>query len=70
MLYATMLKKMGESLSGYLQQIIISLGESTLNMIKDDFVSYPEFRECCFRLVENIVKHCTSGLFQLSSDKF
>ena len=69
-LYATMLKKMGESLAGYLQPIIIHLGESTLNMIKDDFLQYPEFREGCFRLVEMIVKHCTAGLFQLSSDKF
>jgi exportin-1 len=65
-----MMKKMGESLSGYLQHIVITLGESTLNMIKDDFVSYPEFREGCFRLVEKIVKHCTAGLFQLSADKF
>lgn len=39
-------------------------------MIKDDFISNPEFREGCFRLVENIVKHCTAGLFQLTSDKF
>jgi exportin-1 len=69
-LFATMMKKMGESLSGYLQHIVITLGESTLNMIKDDFVSYPEFREGCFRLVEKIVKHCTAGLFQLSADKF
>jgi exportin-1 len=70
MLFATMLKKLGENLGGYLQQIIIHLGESTLNMIKDDFISYPEFREGCFRLVEKTVKHCTGGLFQLSSDKF
>ena len=46
------------------------LGEPTLAMIKDDFISYPEFREGCFRLVEKIVKHCTAGLFQLSPDKF
>lgn len=70
MLFATMLKRLGENLSGYLQKIIIQLGESTLNMIKDDFVSHPEFREVCFRLVEMIVKHCTMGLFQLTSEKF
>lgn len=62
-LFATMMKKIGETLSGYLQQIIISLGDSTLIMIKDDFISHPEFREGCFTLVEEIVKHCTSGLF-------
>jgi hypothetical protein len=32
-------------------------------MIKDDFISNPEFRESLFKLVENIVKHCTGGLF-------
>ena len=70
MLFATMFKKMGESLAMYLEKIIIHLGESTLNMIKDDFVSYPEFREVCFKLVEMLVKHCTAGLFQLPADKF
>lgn len=70
MLFATLLKKIGETLSGYLQTIIINLGESTLAMIKDDFVIHPEFREVCFILVEKIVKHCTAGLFQLTSDKF
>ena len=70
MLFATILKKMGEILTPYLEHIIINLCESTLNMIKDDYISFPEFRETCFRLVENIVKHCTAGLFQLNSEKF
>lgn len=70
MLFATMIKKMGENLSGYLHQIIINLAESTLNMIKDDFVNYPEFREGYFLLVDKIVKHCTGGLFSIASDKF
>lgn len=39
-------------------------------MIRDDFISYPEFREGFFSLVENIVKHCTGGLFSLEEDKF
>lgn len=39
-------------------------------MIKDDFISFPEFRDVCFKLVENVVKHCTAGLFNLTSDKF
>ncbi len=39
-------------------------------MIKDDYVTLPEFREGCFRLVEMIVKYCTDGLFQLSPEKF
>jgi CRM1 C terminal len=39
-------------------------------MIKDDYISFPEFREGLFKLVENIVKFCTGGLFSLQSDKF
>jgi hypothetical protein len=47
-LFATTIKRIGETLSGYLQHIIVNLVESTLIMIKDDFISYPEFREGCF----------------------
>lgn len=39
-------------------------------MIQNDYQSFPEFREGFFTLVENIVKHCTQGLFQLDSGKF
>lgn len=63
MLFATMLKKMGESLSGFLPSLLFNLCDTTLAVIKNDYISYPEFREGLFKLVENIVKHCTSGLF-------
>lgn len=39
-------------------------------MIRNDLVSYPEFRESLFKLVESIVQHCTAGFFQLEADKF
>ena len=39
-------------------------------MIRDDYVSSPEFREGFFLLVENIVKHCTAGLFRLDAARF
>ena len=70
MLFATMLEKMGELLQGFLQQILYNLCDSTLEMIRNDLMSFPEFRECLFKLVESIVKHCTEGFFQLDSDKF
>lgn len=57
-------------MTGFLQQILFSLCDSTLEMIKDDYISFPEFREGLFKLVENIVKFCTGGLFSLQSDKF
>jgi hypothetical protein len=69
-LFATMLKKMGENLSGFLQQILYNLCQTTLAMIQDDYISNPDFRDAFFLLVQNIVKHCASGLFQLEADKF
>jgi hypothetical protein len=39
-------------------------------MIKHDYISYPEFREGYFLLVQNIVKHCTQPMFQLDRSKF
>jgi exportin-1 len=59
MLFATMLKKMGDMLSGFLQSILYNLCQTTLDMVKHDYISYPEFREGFFTLVEKIVKHCT-----------
>jgi len=70
MLYATMIKKMGESLAGYLNVILFNLCDTTLAVIKNDYISYPEFREGLFKLVENIVKYCTGGMFELAGEKF
>jgi exportin-1 len=70
MLFAQMIKKMGPMLHDYLSQILFNLCETTLQMIQNDFVSYPEFRETFFTLVEEIVKDCTAGLFQLDSQRF
>ena len=33
-----------------------------VEMIMNDFIQYPEFREGFFKLVQNIIKHCTQGL--------
>lgn len=51
-LFATTIKRLGEILADYLQHIVVNLVESTLAMIKDDFISFPEFREGCFQLVK------------------
>lgn len=39
-------------------------------MIKNDFIDFPEFRSGFFQLVNNIINHCSGGLFQLQGDKF
>jgi len=63
-----MMKCMGLALSGFLESILSGLCQSTLEMIKADTASYPEFRQAFFKLIENIIKHCTQGYFQLGSD--
>ena len=70
MLFATMFKRMGELMSGFLSHIIFNLIDTTLAMIRNDFVSFPEFRENFFTLVEKIIKHCTAGLFSLNINQF
>jgi exportin-1 len=39
-------------------------------MIRNDLITFPEFRESLFKLVESIVSHCTEGFFALEQDKF
>lgn len=59
LLFSTMMKCMGLALSGFLESILSGLCQSTLEMIKADTASYPEFRSAFFKLIENIIKHCT-----------
>lgn len=39
-------------------------------MIKNDTTSYPDFRQNFFKLIQNVIKHCTQGCFQLESTQF
>jgi exportin-1 len=70
MLFATMLDKMGGHIEKSLLHILIHLCDPTLEMIRNDMVSYPDFRDSLFKLVQNIVKNCTQGFFSLDYDKF
>ena len=65
MLFATMMKKEGNMLAGFLNQILFILCQATLEMIKNDFISFPEYREGFFKLVHNIIIYCTDGMIQL-----
>jgi hypothetical protein len=70
MMFSTLFKQMGEQLQAFLKEVVFGLCESTLQMIKDDTISYPEFRQYFFKLIQNMIKHCTQGCFQLDSEKF
>ena len=39
-------------------------------MIKNEFLSFPEFREGFFQLVKNIINHCTHGMLELDGTQF
>ena len=39
-------------------------------MIKNDFMSFPEFREGFFKLVHNMIIYCTEGMIQLDPERF
>lgn len=39
-------------------------------MVKDDFLTYPEFREGLFTLLRDIIKFSASGLFSLDASQF
>lgn len=61
---------MGDYLRDFLKQVVFSLCESTLEMIKNDTQSFPDFRSAFFRMILNIIKHCTEGCFNLEAAQF
>ena len=70
MLFAIILKKEGQHLENFLSPILIHLCQPTLQMIMNDLISFPEFREGFFKLVQNIIKYCTQGLFKMDPGSF
>jgi len=70
MLFSTLFKRMGDSLQAFLKQVVFSLCESTLEIIKSDTTSHPDFRQAFFKLIQNMIKHCTTGCFQLEAAQF
>lgn len=69
-MFSTLFNRMGDHLASFLSEVLFGLCEITLQMIKNDLVSYIEFRQPFFKLIQNIIKHCAVGTFQLPKDKF
>ena len=60
MLFAVIVKQDSDFFNtDSLKVVLDSLCKSTLEMIQNDFTSFPEFREGFFNLVHNIIKDCT-----------
>jgi exportin-1 len=70
LLFATILKKEGNQLQEFFPQIVYGLCQPTLDMIKNDFSAFPEFREPKFKLLESMISNCTRGLFDLEAKMF
>lgn len=60
----------GNKLGNYVEKILYEACYNTLEMIFNDFNSYPEFREGLFTLIRDIIMHCTAGLFALDASRF
>ena len=69
-LFATLLSKLGPDLQPFMDQILVHLLSPTLNMIANDFNSFPEFREGFFQLVKSIVMYCADALITMESNSF
>jgi len=70
LLFSILMKHAGDLMADFLPTIMLALCQSTLGMIQQDTTTYPEFREGYFRLIMNIIKHCSSGLFIQNKDDF
>ena len=70
MMFSTLFNRMGDYLVSFLNEVLFGLCESTLQMIQNDMISHPEFRQYFFKLIQNIIKHCTQGTFSLPKEKF
>lgn len=70
MLFATIIQKNGQNLAEFLSQILFSLCQSTLEVIKYDFLNNPDFRIGFFKLIHSIINHCQVGLLSLEPQKF
>lgn len=51
LLFATLFKVMGQYLQSYLKDVVFQLCESTLEIIKNDMISFPEYRQAFFKLI-------------------
>ena len=71
MLFATIIKKDSDFFTPQALQVVLdSLCQSTLEMIKDDMTSNPDFRSGFFKLINHIIIYCTSSILSLDQNYF
>ncbi|EGV60742.1 Karyopherin transporter [Yamadazyma tenuis] len=67
---STLVSKVGHMIPEGVVLILQHIFECTLDMIKNDFVEYPEHRVEFYGLLKEINSHSFQGLLQLSGDAF
>lgn len=67
---STLVSKVGHMIPEGVVLILQNIFECTLDMIKNDFVEYPEHRVEFYKLLKDINAHSFQGLLQLSGEAF
>lgn len=67
---STLISKVGHMIPDGVVLILQHMFECTLDMIKNDFVEYPEHRVEFYKLLKEINNHSFQALLQLSGDAF
>eukprot|EP00301_Raphidiophrys_heterophryoidea_P005281 c12235_g1_i3.p1 GENE.c12235_g1_i3~~c12235_g1_i3.p1 ORF type:complete len:901 (-),score=304.83 c12235_g1_i3:85-2787(-) len=70
LLFATIINKTKDSLLAEIPIIFAAVFEVTLQMITDNFESFPEHRTYFFQLIHAVTKHCFPAFFQMSEAHF
>ena len=68
-LLTTTIKKIGESMSPHLPLLFNTIIIPTVDMIKDDFESYINYRESYIYLISEIVTNCYKSLWQMGEEE-
>ncbi|GBE60835.1 exportin 1 [Babesia ovata] len=68
-LVTTLIEKLGNNGSAVLPQIFEQIFDCTLDMVKQDFHSFPEHREQFYEMLQKCTKHCFEGILMLPSER-
>ena len=69
-LFATLVTKLKNNMETDIANLLISLGQPTLDMIQNNYQCYPEHRENFFDLLKAITENCFPALILLDSQLF
>jgi len=69
-LMADLTNKVGTGMLPYMNAVLGPFLDTVLNMLVQDFHSYPEHRSAFFELIKAVTEHCFDALLQLPIERF